>query len=132
MYTDNPKLEIRTIFNACSQFWSIISLLVVNKLHQLIDEAELQDSVKVISSIYDSIYLIVKEDVKTIKWVNDTLIPLMVKDFMHNQIVPNKAKCEIGYNWADLHVIENNVSAISIGKLLNKLKKEKRCLKKLK
>ena len=38
------------------------------------------DDIKVCCTIYDSIYLCVKCDATIIKWLNDTIIPIITKD----------------------------------------------------
>ena len=106
--TSDPEKEIRSIFNACSQFWSILTLLTVNKMHILVKEAGYENDIKIISSIYDSIYIHMKCDLKLIKWVNDTIIPLLTTDFLTDIIVSNKAEGEIGFNWYDVVKISNN------------------------
>ena len=55
--SENADKDVRTLHNATIQFWSILSILSINEMHSRIDSAGLQDQVKVISSIYDSIYL---------------------------------------------------------------------------
>ena len=124
MSTTNIDLHERTVFNACSQFWSIITLLTINKMHSLIDENNYEDVIKIISSIYDSIYATILENVELIKWYNDTIIPIITKDFIIGQIVPNKAVCEIGYNWNDLTPIPNNATIEEIEEIIKKLKEE--------
>lgn len=119
--TANPHKEVRTIFNACSQFWSILTLLVINKLNILIRENNLQDKVEVVSTIYDSIYLHILKDKEVIRWVNDTIIELMTKDFLIETIVHNAAEGELGYNWCDTVAIPNNASIDTIQEVLNKL-----------
>jgi hypothetical protein len=117
--SDNPDFKIRTLFNACSQFWSILVLLAINKIHKKIDENKLQEDIFTISSIYDNICFQVRDNIRTIKFLNDNIIPILTKDFLQDQIVPNKAQAEIGYNWYDLIPIPNNASCIEIGKALN-------------
>ena len=110
MNSSSPEAEIRTIFNACSQFWSILTLLTVNKMHHLIKEKGYRNDIKIVSSIYDSIYLHVKDDATIIKWVNDTIIPILTVDFIKDIIVHNEAIGEIGYNWYDTIAIPNNAN----------------------
>jgi hypothetical protein len=121
IYTDDPDRDIRTINNACSQFWSILTALTINRLHALIDEAGLQDDIKVTSTIYDSIYFEVTDDPEIIKWLNDHIIPVMTTDFMENQLVHNDADLEIGKDWANLEVLPHNASIEEIQTIRNSL-----------
>ena len=120
MNTSNPEQEIRTLFNACSQFWAILTILTINKMHYLIDKAGYTDSIQIVSSIYDSIYLHIKCDAIIIKWVNDNIIPLMTKDFVTDIIVHNEATGEIGFNFYDTVAIHNNASIEEIKEAIKK------------
>ena len=119
--TDDADRDIRTLANATCQFWSILTALTINKMHQLIDEKGLENDVKIISTIYDSIYIEVTEDPKIIKWVNDNLIQIMLVDFMENQTIHNEAESNIGYNWADMARIPNGATIEDIKKALSSL-----------
>lgn len=119
--SDNVAKDARTLHNGSIQFWSLLSILSINEMHRRIDLNNLQDRVKVISSIYDSIYLEVDADPDVIKWTNDNLIECMTADFMPNQRIKNTAESEIGLNWADLHAVPNNASISDIQDILNEL-----------
>ncbi len=116
--TDYPDNDIRTLNNATCQFWSILTALAINKMHQLIDAKGYQDDVKIISTIYDSIYFEVKKDAAIIKWVNDNLIDVMLTDFMEDQAIKNEAESDIGYDWADMVTIPNNATTEEISAVL--------------
>lgn len=105
MKSDDPDHDIRTLNNGTCQFWSILTALTINKLHHLIDKAGYQNDILITSTIYDSIYLEVREDPTIIKWLNDNIIPIMTTDFMLNQTIKNEAQLEIGTSWADLHTL---------------------------
>jgi len=119
--TNNANKDIRTLHNATCQFWSILTLLTINKMHHLIDEAGLQDRVQCISTIYDSIYFIVDADAELLKWVNDKLVPIMCTDFMVDQTIKNEATAEIGLDWADMEQISNRATAKEISAILKGL-----------
>lgn len=119
--TDDPDADIRTLNNATCQFWSILTLLSINKIHQAIDEADLNESIQCTSTIYDSIYFIVRNDPTTIKWLNDRIVEYMMVDFMEDQTVINEATGEIGYDWADLHQIPNGASVKEIQGVINEI-----------
>lgn len=120
--TSDPEKEIRTIFNARSQFWSILTLLTINKLHTIIDKDGLSESIKIVATIYDSIYLHLIDDTEIIKYVNDTIIPILTTDFLENQQVHNEANGEIGYNWYNTVPISNNASIDEITEAQTKAK----------
>lgn len=110
IYTDNPRQDIRTLNNATCQFWSILTALTINKMHQLIDKAGYTDDIFVTSSIYDSIYFCVRDECAIIKWLNDTLIPVMETKYMEGQILENSIDLEIGPSWAKLFKLPHNAS----------------------
>ena len=118
--TSEPEKEIRTLFNACSQFWSILTILVINKMNSLISEKGLEKDIEIVSSIYDSIYIHVRKDPGLVKWVNDTIIPLLTKDFLKDIIVHNQAEGEVGLNWFDTVPIANGASVEEIAEAMQK------------
>lgn len=119
--TDNADRDIRTLHNASIQFWSILTLLTINKMHQLIDEKGWQEEVQCISTIYDSIYYVVKEDSEIIKWVNDNLVRIMVQDYVKDQAIPNEATAEIGRDWSTMVQVPHNASEPKILELLSNI-----------
>ena len=122
LQTDDPDRDIRTLNNACSQFWSILTGLTINKLHQLIDEAGYTNDILITSTIYDSIYAIVRNDATIVKWLNDNIVPIMEQDFIKDQIVHNSANLEIGTSWADLVELSHSATLDDITTTLNLLK----------
>ena len=117
--TDNAKKDIRTLTNATIQFWSALTLFTINAMHHEIDENGYEEDIFCIATIYDSIYYLVREEADTIKWLNDTIVPIMNKDFLVDQIVANEATGEIGKNWADLNQVQNNATLEEIQGVLN-------------
>lgn len=124
IHTEDPDRDIRTLNNATCQFWSILTALTISKLHQLIDDNGLQDDIFITSTIYDSIYFEVREDPEIIKWLNDNIIPIMTKDFMEGQVIPNEADLEIGPNWAELYTLDHNATADDIKTIMEGFKDE--------
>lgn len=121
LYSGDADTDIRTLHNATIQFWSIITLIAINEFNYRIREAQLEDAVKVQSTIYDSIYTQNVRDPEVIKWVNDNLIEVMTVQYLEEETIHNEAEGEIGLNWADLHSIKNNASVEDIKEVLNDL-----------
>jgi hypothetical protein len=125
LYSSDPGKDYRTMFNSAGgQFWSILSLLTINKMHSLIDAAGYTEDIRCIASIYDSIYYVAKNDATVIKWLNDNLIPVMCTDFLEGQRIKNVAELCVGTSWANVddHELPNNATLDYIEKELNKLK----------
>ncbi len=118
--TDDPDRDIRTLANSTCQFWSTLTALAINKLHQLIDQAGLENDVIVTSTIYDSIYLEIRDIPEIIKWVNDRIVPIMEQDFMEGQIVKNSVDLELGPDWSELYTLPHNASVEEIQEIRNK------------
>lgn len=121
MYSSDADNDIRTINNATVQFWSILTLICVNEMNYRIDQAGLADKIDVISTIYDSVYLDIDNDPEVIKWVNDNVIEILCVQYLKKEVVPNAAKGEIGYNFADLKLIKNNASVEDIKIVLGEI-----------
>jgi len=121
--SSNINKEFRTIFNANSQFWSILTAIAYARLYKAIDKAGLQDDIKITATIYDSIYLEVKKDAKILYFVNNTLINLMTMDWIVQQKIPNYANLDVDFsknsNWADVKEIQNDISLEQLKILLN-------------
>lgn len=121
IYSSDPETDIRTLNNATVQFWSILTLIAINELNYRSKEAGLASDVRVCSSIYDSIYIYVKKDPETIKWLNDNLVQIMTSDYIEGQVIPNEAVGEIGNNWAEMTRIPNNASITEITDIVKTL-----------
>lgn len=118
LLTDDPDKDIRTLSNATIQFWSILSALTINKMHQLIDKAGYENDIYITSTIYDSIYAEVRKDPEIIKWYNDNIVGIMETDFMVKQTVHNEARLEIGTDWANLTELNKNASVKEIQEVI--------------
>ena len=91
-------------------------------MHQLIDAERLANDISCVSTIYDSIYYLVRDDITIIKWLNDRVVPVITADFMENQTIHNAAAGEIGYSWASLKPIPNNATIDEINSTRQLLK----------
>lgn len=73
------------------------------------------------STIYDSIYGICLATPEVVHWLNQNIVPILVKDFMIDQTVHNEANLEVGLNWADLHTLANDATIDDITALLQEI-----------
>lgn len=119
--TDNPNKDERTLVNSCSQFWSLLTLIAINKLHQAIDDAGLSTNIIVTNSIYDAIYGEIDNDPELVYWLNQTLPAIMTHPFIEGEIVHNEADLEVGLDWASFHTIPNNATLDQITTIMESL-----------
>ena len=121
--SSNPKSDIRTLFNSCFQSFSDLTQIAAVDFENRIMEDSMQDRVMINNCIHDAIYGELDDDLETIKWVNDNLITVMTKPFVHNQSVQLKSECDIGYNLYDVLTLPNNCSIEHIEQTLTELRK---------
>ena len=114
---------LRSVANATVQFWDVLTLLGIEKFQNHIEEHGYVGRVIMHSTIYDSVYMEIENDPKTIQWVNETLIPDMVEDYMDNQLVKLEANLDITGEqgtWADLEELPNGDALKEIEEILLK------------
>ena len=118
MYVDDIDKDARTVFNSASQFWSILTLISLHRLNNEIVVTKQEEDIQANATIYDAVYGLVKADPKSIKWLNDTICPIMEEDFLEDQVVHNSANLEIGLSWADLIELEHNATIQQIQEVI--------------
>jgi hypothetical protein len=123
MYVDDVDKDARTVFNSASQFWSILTLISLHRLNNEIVVTKQEEDIQANATIYDAVYGCIKDDINSIKWLNDTIVPIMTQDFLENQVVKNECGLEIGHNWADLTELPNNATIQQIQEVINEIQK---------
>ena len=126
--SNKPDNDIRSLGNATIQFWSILTLLAINKINTRIEKAGYKGKISIYSTVHDSIMAHVVEDLEVVQWYNNNLIECMTEDFLVNQEVKLISNCDIGYSYDSLVEIPNNCSIERIEQVLKQLK-EKECQK---
>jgi DNA polymerase I-like protein with 3'-5' exonuclease and polymerase domains len=122
LYSNNVKKDIRTLGNATMQSYSDLTLIAGVSFDKIIKEKQLTQRVKLINTIHDSLYYEVDNDPELIKWMNDTLPPIMGQKFVHNQAIDIKAEIDIGHNLYDTETIEHGASLERIKEILSELR----------
>jgi len=116
---------IRSATNALFQGLGMLTVDAMNVFQDAIEEHEMDSKVQMVNTIHDAIYLYVEEDADTIKWVNDTLMEIMCKDFTEGQDIPLEAELDIGYSWVQQVTIANGEATEAIVTVLTECKEEK-------
>ena len=124
---DEAKAQsaIRTAQNTLFQGTGAMTMIdSLNRFQNLIEDSGLDDDIIMITTIHDSVYMYIREDIKIIKWVNENLIREMVKDLFPNQQISNDAELDIGYAWSQHETISKTATEEEITEVLTKLKNE--------
>ena len=106
----DPEKDIRTLNNSTVQSFSLITLVTMCRINELIDEAGYQNDIRIMASIYDSLYYSVTPDPTIIKWLNDIIIPIMTQPYIVDEAIHNEAEGEVGDSFSNLIPIPNNCS----------------------
>jgi hypothetical protein len=116
--TNNPNKDGRTLCNSTWQFWDLISLIAIALFQARIDNANMNDQVKIVNTIYDAIYLDVDKTPEVIQWVNTNLIEVMTIPLFHDQKVPNAAALDVGPDIAHMEELKNTATTTDIVSIL--------------
>lgn len=107
--------EARSVGNALSgQSYCQLTNRAINEFMERVWASEYKYDIMPVCLIHDAIYLMVKNDVKIIKWVNDNLIECMswqeLPELQHDT-VKLEAELDIYYpNWANATTLPNKIS----------------------
>jgi len=114
--------EARSSNNAVTQSWGLLVNRALVELNQRIIENNIKD-IFFINQIHDCVMLLVKEDVPTIKWLNDNLIDCMLwqEDIIKSDLIHLEVAMDIGKKWSKLISLENNASLEVIQKTLEEI-----------
>lgn len=124
--TKTPKeatKEARTLGNAISgQSYGLLTNRAVNAFMELV-WAKYPTDIFPVALIHDAIYLLIKDDLSIVKWVNDNLIKCMqwqeLKELKHDT-VKLSAQLDLYYpDWSNPITLKNNMSKLEIKQLVN-------------
>lgn len=113
--------EWRVACNFVIQSGNFLMLRAIHKMQQWIEENGLQDDVKIVLTVHDSVYLTVREDAYLISVVNKALIDFMAEPYESGQILDLEAELDIGRNFKDLITLPNNIDKEAVQVELDKI-----------
>ncbi len=99
--------------NAVTQSWGMLINRATIAHTKILFASEERKNVKPINTIHDALYFLVRDNSKSIKWLNDTLIPEMEwndHDDIRSSDVPMAADLTIGPSWLDQYKVKNDAS----------------------
>ena len=122
--SSNPNRDIRSLNNVTIQFYDVITLIALEAIQDQINKAGYAQDILPVNTIYDALYFEIREDPKIIKWLNDTLIPIMTTQLFEEEFVPNVANLDIGKNLGEQYELPHNATIKQINETLQKIKEK--------
>jgi len=114
--------EVRSANNAVTQSWGMLLNRAVIATNHRIEKANLCEDILPINMIHDAAYFLVKNDPKTIKFLNDVLIEEMEWNnhpSIQSEDIPMLSELDIGKSWDKLKTLPNRVTIKQIKEFLN-------------
>jgi len=111
------KAEGRSAVNAVTQSWGMLINRAIIHTNNDIEQSVSVYDILPINAIHDALYFIVREDVKTIKFLNDRLIHHMEWNDhpkIKSKKVPMKADLELGRSWDKMKTLKNKATEAEI------------------
>ena len=110
--------ESRSVGNSMFQSYCQLTNRAVNEFMQRVWDSEYKYSILPVCLIHDAIYLMIKNDVSIVKWVNDNLIECMqwqeLPEIQHDG-VKLEAELDIFYpDWSNSITLPNGISEENI------------------
>lgn len=115
--------EARSVGNAISgQSYGLLTNRAINAFMELVWASEYKNDIYPISLIHDAIYLMIKDDINVVKFVNDNLIKCMqwqeLKEIKHDEVTL-EAELDLFYpDWANPITLPNNISRKQIKEIV--------------
>ena len=121
LFSDDAKRDIRTLNNSTMQSYSNLTQIAGVEFDKVYKQSKFAKDIKFINIVHDCLYYEVPYDIECIKYINDTLPPIMCKQFIHDQEIPIKAEIDIGPSLAECVTLPNNADTATIKALLETL-----------
>lgn len=115
--------EVRSSSNAATQSYGMLMNRAFIEFLDRLKASEFKNDVKLINTIHDAVYLLIREDAEVIKWVNDNLVDCMLwqEDPKLESEIKMGAELDLGRDWAHCYTLPNGFSEQNVALFLSKL-----------
>lgn len=112
--------EARSASNMVTQSWGLLMNRAINEFNDRLEKSIYVNDVRLINTIHDAFYLLVREDPEVIKWVNDNIVECMLwqEGIIASDGVKMGAELDIGLDWAHQETLKNNATVEEIKEFL--------------
>jgi DNA polymerase-1 len=115
--------EARSAINAKTQSYGMLMNRAFIEFSQLVYDSEYRYDIKLISTIHDATYLLIKDDYAVVKWVNDNLIACM--EWQDDPVLASDiklgAELDVGYSGDKQKTLKNGATIEEVQQFLSDL-----------
>lgn len=118
--------EARTVGNALSQSYCMLTCRALNEFMKRVYASEYKHDIMPVNIVHDALYLMIRDNIHVVKWVNDNLIDCMswqeLNEIKHDKV---KLSAELGLfypDWSNEITLKNNINRKQIKEIVLKSK----------
>lgn len=119
--------EARSASNMVTQSWGMLMNRAFIDFNNRLEKSEYINKIRLINTIHDAVYILVKAEPEVIKWANDNLVDCMKwqEGLIASDEVKMEAEVDFGLDWAHQETLHNNATIEEIQEFLdNKIYKK--------
>ena len=104
--------EARSASNMVTQSWGMLMNRAFIEFNERLENSIYANKVRLINTIHDACYLLVKQEPEVMKWVNDNLVECMEwqEGLVASDEVKIGAEVDFGVDWAHQYTLKNKAS----------------------
>jgi DNA polymerase I-like protein with 3'-5' exonuclease and polymerase domains len=103
------------------QGYSNLTQIAAVEFNEVLKPSQYSNDIQLVNIVHDCLYYEVTNDLEVIKYINDTLPPIMCAKFVTDQSLDLKAEIDIGPSLAYCVTLPNNASIDVIQSKLKEL-----------
>lgn len=118
--------EARTVGNALSQSYCMLTSRALNEFMERVYASEYKHDIMPVNIVHDALYLMIRDNIHVVKWVNDNLMDCMswqeLDKIKHDKV---KLSAELGLfypDWSNEITLPNNINRKQIKEIVLKSK----------
>lgn len=120
------QAEGRTLGNALSQSYGLLNNRAAAAFMEIVRNSKYRLDIKLVALIHDAIYLLIRDDVTIVEWVNNELIKAMqwqeLPEIQHPTVKLGAELDLFWPSWASKVTLPNNADAATIKQLCHTMK----------
>jgi len=110
--------EIRVLCNFLIQSSAFMLLRYLTDFMKWVEDNGYENKIKIVNSIYDSIYMYIDEDYELLAEVNKVFPEIMTRPLWEDELLHHELEMDVGRDWKDQKTLPAGATAEFIEKFL--------------